>query len=118
MKCTNAVPKRVIFVDVDDTLVRSFGNKRIPIKAVVDKVKALHAAGYPIYCWSSGGSEYCRSSADELGIEHCFVAFLPKPQILVDDQHPSDWRRLEWLHPNEFDAFGGAQDQNHDDRRE
>jgi hypothetical protein len=104
--------KPVVFVDVDDTLVRSFGTKRIPITAVVDKVRTLHAAGYTIYCWSSGGSEYCRSTAADLGIAHCFVGFLPKPQILIDDQHPSDWRLLKWLHTNEVDGFPDDQDEN------
>jgi hypothetical protein len=30
----------IVFVDVDDTLVRSAGSKRIPIAAVVDRVTA------------------------------------------------------------------------------
>lgn len=30
--------QRVIFVDVDDTLVRSAGSKRIPISTVIEKV--------------------------------------------------------------------------------
>jgi hypothetical protein len=90
----------VVYIDVDDTLVRSFGSKRIPISAVVTRVKQLHAEGFALYCWSSGGADYCRSTALELGISDCFVAFLPKPLLIIDDQHPSDWRTLRWLHPN------------------
>ncbi len=48
---------RVIHVDVDDTLVRSFGSKRIPMGAMVAQVRALHASGATLYCWSTGGEE-------------------------------------------------------------
>lgn len=57
-----------IFVDVDDTLVRSFGSKRIAIGAMVERVQGLHAQGAELYCWSSGGREYAQQSARELGI--------------------------------------------------
>lgn len=53
--------KRIIFVDVDDTLVRTFGHKRIPMPAVIDTVRRLAATGQAeLYCWSSGGAEYAR----------------------------------------------------------
>lgn len=35
----------IVFVDVDDTLVRSIGTKRIPMPAVVDRVKSLYDEG-------------------------------------------------------------------------
>lgn len=101
MSRINPNPRLVVYVDVDDTLVRSFGSKRIPITSIVERVQELHRAGFTLYCWSSGGAEYCRASAAELGISDCFVDFLPKPQFLIDDQHPSDWRTLRWLHTNE-----------------
>jgi hypothetical protein len=41
--------QRVIFVDVDDTLVRSAGSKRIPISTVIEKVRSLHAEGVVLY---------------------------------------------------------------------
>ena len=91
----------VLFVDIDDTLVRSFGSKRIPISAMVDRVRALHAEGAVLYAWSSGGGEYARSSAEELGIADCFVACLPKPHVFVDDIRVEDWRNAVQLHPNE-----------------
>lgn len=76
---------RVVYVDVDDTLVRSVGVKRIPIPAVIRRVRALHQEGAEIYCWSSGGAEYAREVAEHLGISGCFRAFLPKPDLLLDD---------------------------------
>jgi cation transport ATPase len=93
--------KSVVYFDVDDTLVRSAGTKRLPIPAVVERVRSLHAAGVTLYLWSSGGADYARTTAAELGIGHCFAEFLPKPTHIVDDQHISQWRDLKHLHPNE-----------------
>jgi FMN phosphatase YigB (HAD superfamily) len=84
--------QRIVFVDVDDTLVRSSGTKRVPMPGVVARVRELHAQGVGLYLWSSGGAEYARLSAQELGIEGCFSAFLAKPDAYIDDQPVSDWR--------------------------
>ncbi|WP_438008287.1 DUF705 domain-containing protein [Sorangium sp. So ce321] len=91
----------VVYVDVDDTLVRSFGSKRIPMSAVVEHVRQLHEQGFVLYCRSTGGADYAENAARELGIERCFTGFLPKPDILIDDQTPADWRGLVCVHPNE-----------------
>lgn len=89
----------VVYVDVDDTLIRTVGTKRIPVTGTVDHVRSLYADGAQLYCWSSGGGEYARSVAEELGIAACFVAFLPKPHVLIDDQPVGTWRRLVTFHP-------------------
>jgi len=93
--------KAVVYFDVDDTLVRSVGSKRLPILAVLKRVRSLHASGVTLYLWSSGGAAYARTTAEELGIADCFVAFLAKPTHIVDDQHITEWRDLRHLHPNE-----------------
>lgn len=95
----NDVLPVVIFVDVDDTFVRSYGTKRIPIPAVIQHVRALWQQGAELYCWSSGGAEYAKESAAEFGICDCFTAFLPKPNVLLDDQRIAEWRRLLEIHP-------------------
>jgi len=79
-----------IYVDVDDTLVRSVGSTRIPITPVVEHIRTLKAEGAVLCCWSSGGGEYARLSA---------VAFLPKPHIVLDDQQLAFWRGLKHFHP-------------------
>jgi hypothetical protein len=92
----------VVYVDVDDTLMRSAGTKRMPIPKVVMHVKQLAAqaeGGIELYCWSTAGSEYARATARELGIEACFTAFLPKPNVLIDDQEIGSWRRFVVVHP-------------------
>ncbi len=60
--------------------------------SVVSQVRRLHDSGAELYLWSSGGAEYAERSAHELGIGECFVAFLPKPDVYVDDQSVRDWR--------------------------
>ena len=90
----------VIFVDVDDTFMRSFGTKRIAVPAVIEHIRNLHISGAALYCWSSGGADYAKASAMEFGIAECFIAFLPKPQVILDDQSTDQWRYLLQLHPN------------------
>jgi hypothetical protein len=51
------------------------------------------------YCWSSGGADYARQSAVECGVEECFAGFLPKPELMIDDVHPQEWRYLTVVHP-------------------
>lgn len=89
----------VIYVDVDDTLVRSVGTKRIPMPGTIAHIRELHAQGAQMFCWSSGGAAYARQSAAELGIEECFIGFLPKPNLLLDDQEIGAWRGLKCVHP-------------------
>ena len=77
--------KLTLYIDVDDTLIRSVGTKQIPRPASADYVRRMHAAGHDLYCWSRGGGDYSRDVATSLGIADCFVAFLPKPDICLDD---------------------------------
>jgi len=88
-----------IFVDVDDTFVRSYGTKRIPITATINHLKNLKKDGAILFCWSSGGADYAQQSAEEFGIANLFTAFLPKPQILIDDQSIQNWKKLLQVHP-------------------
>jgi hypothetical protein len=67
----------MVYVDVDDTLIRTSGSKRIPVSGVVESV----AVG--------------------LGIAELFAGFLPKPQVLVDDRALAQWNRLIEIHPSE-----------------
>ncbi|MFC6590713.1 DUF705 domain-containing protein [Deinococcus lacus] len=87
----------IIYVDIDETLVRNYGRSRIPMPQTIRHVRALFEQGAELYCWSSGRAEYARQSAREVGLEDCFTAFLPKPQVMIDDQPVSDWRRLVYV---------------------
>ena len=90
-----------IYVDVDETFVRNYGNKRIPMPPVIQHIKELKQQGAIMYCWSSGGAKYAEESAIEFGVHECFVGFLPKPDIAIDDMQIGEWRYLLQVHPNE-----------------
>ncbi|GGO26442.1 DUF705 domain-containing protein [Deinococcus humi] len=94
----------IVYVDVDETLIRNHGRARIPIPAVIRHVRTLYEQGAHLYCWSSGGAAYARESAGEVGLEDVFLAFLPKPMVMLDDQAVQTWRRLLQVHPNSADG--------------
>jgi phosphoserine phosphatase len=98
----NAPP--IIYVDIDDTLVRSFGSKRIPMGHMVALVRSLKERGAQLYCWSTGGAAYARATAEELGVADCFEAFLPKPHLLLDDVELGGWKLVQ-LHPSECSSL-------------
>ena len=89
----------IVYVDVDDTLVRWAGTKRIPIPRVIKRVRSLHAEGAVLYLWSTGGAEYAKSIATDLGISECFSGFLPKPTLIIDDQAVPEWRDCTHEYP-------------------
>ena len=95
---------RIAFVDVDDTLVRSVGTKRIPLPQTIRYVRQLKVEGWELYCWSAGGREYAEQSAEELGIADCFAGFLPKPNPMIDDLPPHSWRGLLVIHTSEIET--------------
>ncbi len=92
-------PPLIVYVNVDATLVRNVGRSRVPIPGAIAHVRELAARGAELYWWSSGGAEYARDSAREVGLEGVFAAFLPKPQVMLDDQRVEAWRRLVQVHP-------------------
>jgi hypothetical protein len=94
-----AVRPRIVYVDVDDTLIRSAGTKRVPMPNVIRHVRTLFEAGAELYCWSTGGALYAERAAREVGLHQCFRAFLPKPHVLIDDQPFAEWRGVEQRHP-------------------
>ena len=93
-----------VYVDVDDTFVRSASSKRIPMPAAIQHVRTLKDQGAVLYCWSSGGRDYARQSAEEFGIADCFEAFLPKPNVLLDDMPMTAWPRFMTVHPANCDT--------------
>ena len=95
-----AQKESVIFVDVDDTLIRSFGSKQIPIPNTIRYVREMFNAGNVLYCWSRGGAQYSRDVATKLGIADCFVCFLPKPNVVIDDRLEKLLDHCEFIHPN------------------
>jgi len=71
----NLESKRIIYIDVDDTLVRTFGTKQIPMTSCVDYVRRMYAAGH-------------------------FLAFLPKPDVVLDDRGAELLDHCEFILPS------------------
>ena len=71
-----------VFVDVDLTLVDHAG---VLLPGAVDAIKTLHRGGCHLFLWSTGGAAYCRQIAERASIAELFEAFLPKPDIYIDD---------------------------------
>lgn len=61
---SQSAPALIIYVDVDDTFVRSAGSKRIPMPAMIAHIRSLHEQGAQLFCWSAGGADYARHSAE------------------------------------------------------
>ncbi len=95
----------IIAIDRDETFVRNYVAKRIAIPSVIEYIKKLKSDGTIMYCWSSGGAIYAKESAEEFGIADCFIGFLPKPQVMIDDMNFSQWRNLLQIRPNECPKY-------------
>lgn len=96
---------KIVFIDVDDTLVRSFGSKQIPITHSVNCLKKLFQNGVEIFLWSSGGAEYCKKVAQNLGVSECIKGYLPKPNAYIDDQKMEEWKLCKHYYPGEVDQL-------------
>ena len=89
----------VVYVDVDDTLVRWCGSKWIPRSSVIEKIKERAAAGDRLFLWSRAGDGPARQVAEELGIAELFEAILPKPDHIIDDEPFSEWEFCSYEYP-------------------
>jgi predicted HAD superfamily phosphohydrolase YqeG len=98
-------PPLTVYVDVDNTLVTLVGNKRAPIPDMVAHVRDLHRQGARLYCWSSVGADYARRVAEELRVVECFLGFLPKPHLILDDQAIKDWAYFLHFYPSQSTSF-------------
>ncbi len=72
----------VIFVDVDDTLVRSIGQSRIPMPNVIEAVACLACPRGGALLLEYGGAEYARSSAGNLGSAIALMTTCPSPRCM------------------------------------
>lgn len=89
-----------VFVDVDGTLLLWPGDKpgRPPRpgdtghgeeptvnEAVVARVRELHAQGYQIVLWSSGGAFHAQDASRRCDIRPLVHAHVAKPSVIIDD---------------------------------
>ncbi|WP_199242820.1 hypothetical protein [Vitiosangium sp. GDMCC 1.1324] len=100
---TPAVPCTAIYLDAEDTLVSGTAGAPLPRERLVARVRELARKGAGLYLWSRHGAEQARRVAAELGLEDCFQAFLPKPQVLIDTEALEDWSISE-IHSAAFNS--------------
>ena len=74
--------RKVIFVDVDDTLII---NGRVNV-ALVEWIKGKHDDGYYTGLWSSRGRVHAEKAASRAGLSQVFDIIIPKPAYIVDDK--------------------------------
>lgn len=72
---------RVIFVDVDDTLII---NNRVNA-ALVRWIILKHAEGYVVNVWSMRGEQAAEEAVEQCKLNKVINACLSKPGIIVDD---------------------------------
>lgn len=86
-------------MDPIDVLKMCLVRTHYDVMVSAERVKVLHASGAALYVWSAGGSDYARSTAEELGIVYCFAGFLPKPNLILDDMPVSEWPNCKHEYP-------------------
>lgn len=78
---------KIIFVDVDDTLVlwSSTSPTYTPHHGHILMLKKFKARGHKIVVWSAGGWEWANKIVNELGLELYVDIVMSKPAWFIDD---------------------------------
>lgn len=90
----------VIYVDVDDTLIRTLGTKRVPIPTAISHVRALHTQGAVLYLSAVAVNNMLGECA-RYGYRGMLRRILAKTSnSKFDDQQVSEWRYCRTVHPS------------------
>ena len=76
---------KVVFCDVDDTLIIWEGRSYRPHKKHIDMLHKFHERGQPIVVWSAGGYEWAETIVKELGLSDIVEFIMCKPSWFIDD---------------------------------
>jgi hypothetical protein len=90
--------KSIIYIDVDDTLIRTFGTKQIPIPRSADYFRRMHMSYTDGVELEQTILETLRQSS--VSISDLSASFLPKPDIVLDDRLEILLEHCEFIHPN------------------
>ncbi len=93
-----------VFVDVDNTIMISTEHGERGLYKAIKFVKQLHEKGFELYCWSQAGAAYAEKACEFLGIKDLFKAFLPKPNMCLDDRPMSDWCN-QWMDAKKLNEY-------------
>ena len=92
--------QKIVYVDVDDTLVRSAGNRASPDDNRHSRGQTFEGRRELLcICGVPAAQDYARKSAVELEIADCFAGYLPKPNVIIDDQPVEQWRGTRHIYP-------------------
>ncbi len=109
---------RIVFCDVDDTLVKWESNidfdKKVSIECsgIIDHyevieenvtaIKKHKARGHKVVVWSQGGYDWAEAVVKALKIEQYVDLVCCKPTWCIDDLQPSSWMPKAQLHGNNY----------------
>ena len=98
-KYTPPPPPKVIYIDVDKTLINPIGavNTRI-----VDWAKSKHAEGFDLVIWSSRGTDHAINAANKSGLQDIILAAISKPGFIIDDQGWGWIKYTRWIKNETF----------------
>jgi hypothetical protein len=91
----------IIYVDANALFTQAADATRTPAQSVIKHVRSLHLAGVELYCWSAAGGAFCEEVVREMGLEACFRACLPKPNVIIDRERVTEWTSLVHSHPSD-----------------
>ena len=99
-------PRKVVAVDVDDTLVIA-GTLNV---GLVEWCKAMREDGYRVYLWSARGERHALSIVQLYGLSDVFDKVMAKPSVVVDDQGWGWVKYTKVIRPEEFADRGFYRD--------
>ncbi len=86
---SSSLPKpKVIFVDVDDTLIFRNGSVN---RELIKFLSVKRSEGFTLVLWSMAGEAHAREASAKAGMDHLFSNIISKPGYIVDD------KRWHWI---------------------
>lgn len=82
---------KLIFVDIDDTLVIWAGSDYTPHPLHIESIKKFYKRGHTLIAWSAGGATWAARVVRELNLEQYFWAAIGKPDWFLDDKTSSEF---------------------------
>ena len=77
----------VAYIDIDQTIVNTAGEA---LPGACERIEQLAVQyGYELVAWSRTGRSYALETLERLGIAKWFMAFLTKPDFVIDDDPDS-----------------------------
>lgn len=112
--------EKVVYVDVDDTIIMWEPEKYLheeseivwiddytrtfpflPHKKNIEFVKKLKLQGYGVIVWSAAGASWAETVVNKLGLADLPDMIISKPELCIDDLLESNRiiKSIVWIHP-------------------